>query len=69
MPTASPRDIVLSGIIVLVSMSFLAGVFLMFGLQKWLQGDPLYLATLVLMPLLALAVGLHIRRMLKAVQM
>jgi len=67
MPTASPRDIVLSGIIVLVSMSFLAGVFLMFGLQTWLQGDSLYLATFVLMPLLALAIGLHIRRMLKAV--
>jgi len=67
MPSGSPRDAALGGIIALVSMSFLTGVFLMVGLQQWLRNDPLYIAAIVVIPLLIFAAVLNARRILKAV--
>jgi len=67
MPSGSPRDAALGGIIALVSMSFLTGVFLMVGLQQWLRNDPLYIAAIVVIPLLIFAAVLNARRILKVV--
>ena len=67
MATASPRDVALGGIIALVSMSFLTGVFLMTGIQQWLRNDPLYIGAIIVIPLLIFAAVLNARRILKAV--
>jgi len=61
----SPRDTVLAGIIVLISMSFLSGIFLMRGVQEAARGD--FMWSFLVIPLLGLAIALHIRRILKAV--
>lgn len=65
MPTPSPRDVILAGILTIISMSFLAGVFLMRGVQEAARGESMW--SFLLIPLFVLAITLHVRRMLKAV--
>jgi predicted Na+-dependent transporter len=65
--TGSPRDTVMSSILGIITMSFLAGMFIMIGVQKAAQGDNLSsIGAFVLIPLSALAIVLHGRRILKA---
>jgi hypothetical protein len=63
----SPRDTILAGILVLISMSFLVGIFLMRVVQEAARGDSMW--SFLPIPLLVLAIALHIRRMLKAVSL
>ena len=67
MPSGSPRNTALAGIIALVSMSFLSGLFLMIGIQQWLRHDPLYVGAVIVIPLLIVAAVLNARRILKVV--
>ena len=62
----SPRDIVIGGIIVISSMSFLSGVFLMIGIDKLARHDQTYILVFLLIPLFIFAAALHVRRILKA---
>ena len=66
MATASPRDIVIGGIIVISAMSFLSGVFLMVGVEKLVRHDQIYILVFLLIPFFIFAAGLHVRRILKA---
>ena len=67
MSYGSPRDTVLGGIMAVASMSFLLGIFLMVGVQKLAQNDPLYIFAFLLLPGFVCAAVLNVRRMLKAV--
>jgi hypothetical protein len=70
MPAGSPRETVLAGIIVIAAMSFSVGLFLMLGVARWVQHDPLWYVMLSFLPLPigVVAVALHARRMLAAVR-
>jgi hypothetical protein len=67
MSSASPRDTAVGGIIAVASMSFLAGIFLMTGVQKLVQHDPIYIGAFLLIPCLVFAAVLNARRILSAV--
>jgi hypothetical protein len=67
MSTPSARDTVRGGIIAVASMSFLIGMFLILGVQKAAQHDPLSILFLLLLPWLIFAGGLNVRRILRAV--
>jgi hypothetical protein len=66
MSTPSPRDTVIAGLMVVASMSFLVGIFLMLGVQKLAQHDSMWIVFLLLLPLLVFAAFLHVRRILRA---
>jgi hypothetical protein len=61
----SPRDVAFGGIIAISTMSFLAGLFLMSGIQQVLRHDPIAGLTFLLIPMFAFAGVLHGRRILK----
>jgi hypothetical protein len=63
--SASPKDRVLGSALALALMSFLAGVFLMLGIQL-VRADPLYLLVFLMLPLLIFAGALHARRIQSA---
>jgi high-affinity Fe2+/Pb2+ permease len=67
MSSGSPRNTVRAGIMAVAAMSFLMGIFLMVGIREWAQGDPLYIAAFLLLPVFVAAAVMHARRMLKAV--
>ncbi len=70
MPAGSPREIVRAGITVIASTSFSVGLFLMLGVARWVQHEPLWyvMLTFVPLPIGVLAVVVHARRMLAAVR-
>jgi hypothetical protein len=68
MPSVSPRNTALACIFALVTVSFLAGIFLMLGVKQWMQNDPTYIGAVILIPLLIFADVLNARRILKAVR-
>jgi hypothetical protein len=70
MPTDSPRQIVRAGITIIASMSFSVGLFLMLGVARWVQHDPLWyvMLTFVPLPISVFAIAVHTRRMLAAVR-
>jgi hypothetical protein len=65
MSTQSPRDIAFGGIIAISTVSFLAGLFLMSGIQQVLRHDPVAGLTFLLIPMFAFANVLHGRRILR----
>jgi hypothetical protein len=65
MSTQSPRDIAFGGIIAISTMSFLAGLFLMSGIQQVLRHDAVAGLTFLLNPMFAFAGVLHGRRILR----
>ena len=67
MASGSPRDAVLRGITAVATMAFLLGMFLIIGVQKSAQNDPLYIFAFLLLPGFVCAAVLNVRRMLKAV--
>jgi hypothetical protein len=51
-------------------MSFSVGLFLMLGVARWVQHDPLWyvMLTFVPLPISVFAIAVHTRRMLAAVR-
>jgi hypothetical protein len=65
MSVPSSRDVAFGGIIAISCMSFLAGVFLMSGVNQSLKHDPIAALSFVLIPAFAFVITLHSRRILK----
>jgi hypothetical protein len=70
MPAGSPRQTVCAGITVIASASFSVGVFLMLGVARWVQHDPLWYVMLnfVPLPISVFSIAAQTRRMLAAVR-
>ena len=68
MSKGSLKDTILSATFAMTSMAFLAGIFLMRGVDAWLRGDWMFALYFVLIPLFVIVIVLHTRRMLKAAE-